>query len=170
MQKRRNAMREQFDRDGFYVFEDILNPTEVDGLNALSDRVLAKQEPEHFSENLTPGSMVMIDWAMAAEHMEMAELIANPRAIVALGQLGFHSPKFGHGRIISKPPYSPRLFWHQDGRFWDDPVYKRVLSKRQFLAPIIIALPMAHQALIISRLNSLSRSSSFTVAQVSRSQ
>ena len=122
MKKERNGMREQFDRDGFYVFENILDAAEVDGMNALSDRVLAKQEPEHFAGNRTTGSMVMIDWAMAAEQLELAELIANPRAIAALGQLGFHSPKFGHGRIISKPPNSPHLFWHEDGRFWDDPV------------------------------------------------
>ena len=40
----------------------------------------------------------------------------------ALAELGFAQPKFGHGRIISKPVYSPPLFWHEDGRFWDDPV------------------------------------------------
>ena len=39
-----------------------------------------------------------------------------------LAELGFDEPKFGHGRIISKPPQSPPLFWHEDGRFWNDPV------------------------------------------------
>lgn len=122
MKRERNGIREQFDLDGFYVFENILDPAEVEGLNALSDGVLAKQDQEHFEANRTTGSMVMIDWAMAADQIEMAELIANPRAIAALGQLGFDEPKFGHGRIISKPPKSPHLFWHEDGRFWDDPV------------------------------------------------
>ena len=42
--------------------------------------------------------------------------------LAALAQLGFAQPKFGHGRIISKPPHSLPLFWHEDGRFGDDPV------------------------------------------------
>ena len=52
----------------------------------------------------------------------MAKLVTYPKMIQALAELGFDQPKFGHGRIISKPAYSPPLFWHEDGRFWDDPV------------------------------------------------
>ena len=66
--------------------------------------------------------MVLIDWAMAYRYSVLAELIAHPGVLAALGALGFAEPKFGHGRIISKPPQSPPLFWHEDGRFWDDPV------------------------------------------------
>ena len=52
----------------------------------------------------------------------LAELIVHPNVLAALAQLGFAQPKFGHGRIISKPPHSLPLFWHEDGRFGDDPV------------------------------------------------
>lgn len=115
-------MREQFARDGFYVFENILDDGMVDRLRSFSDKVLAEQDPEHFERFRTSGSMVMIDWAMTFEHPFLAEFIASPRTLEALKQLGFDEPKFGHGRIISKPPHSPPLFWHEDGRFWDDPV------------------------------------------------
>ena len=117
-----NSEREQFARDGFYVFENILDSVLVDRLQRFSDDVLSEQELEHFEMHRTTGSMVMIDWTMAYQYPVMAELIAHPGALAALKQLGFDEPKFGHGRIISKPPHSPPLFWHEDGRFWDDPV------------------------------------------------
>ena len=122
MRNGQNTRRERFARDGFYLFEDVLDPLMLDRLRRFSDDVLARQTPEHFEENRTTGSMVLIDWAMACRHPVMAELIAHPDALAALKTLGFDEPKFGHGRISSKPPHSPPLFWHEDGRFWDDPV------------------------------------------------
>ncbi len=122
MQNGRNKKREQLARDGFYVFKNTLDAPLLECLKSFSDGVLARQDPAHFANQRTTGSMVMIDWAMAYQHSVMAELIAHPNALTALQQLGFADPKFGHGRIISKPPHSPPLFWHEDGRFWDDPV------------------------------------------------
>ena len=116
------VLRQQFIRDGFVLFKGVLEPEMVEGLRAWSDVVLGEQEEEHFRQHRTTGSMVLIDWAMAYEHDVLAELIANPSVLAALAELGFAEPKFGHGRIISKPPLSPPLFWHEDGRFWDDPV------------------------------------------------
>jgi len=117
-----NEYRDQFARNGYYVCENILDQDMVDRLNHLSDEVLAQQDPGHFAQHRTTGSMVMVDYAMAYQHPVMAELIGHPKTLAALAQLGFAEPKFGHGRIISKPPHSPPLFWHEDGRFWDDPV------------------------------------------------
>ncbi len=114
--------REQFNKDGYYVFENIIEPKFLDQLRELTDNILAKQDKSHFEEQISTGSMVMIDWEMAYEHNVMAEFISHPRMIVAMAELGFNEPKFGHGRIISKPPHSPQLYWHEDGRFWDDPV------------------------------------------------
>ena len=114
--------REQFVREGFTVFRGVLGPELVDGLRGWSDEMLGLQEEAHFEQNRTTGSMVLIDWKMAYRHDVLAELIAHPKVLAALAELGFAEPKFGHGRIISKPPQSPPLFWHEDGRFWDDPV------------------------------------------------
>ena len=122
MKDGRNRKRDRFARDGFFLFEDVLDPHMLDRLRRFSDDVLARQAPEHFEENRTTGSMVLIDWAMACRHPVMAELIAHPNALAALRTLGFDEPKFGHGRIISKSAHSPPLFWHEDGRFWNDPV------------------------------------------------
>ena len=122
MGNRQNKKSEQFARDGFYVFQNVIEPALVDQLNAFCDGVLAQQDPEHFKENVTTGSMVMINWEMAYQNAVMAKFIAHPKVIGAMNELGFPDPKFGHGRIITKPPHSPQLFWHEDGRFWDDPV------------------------------------------------
>ena len=37
--------------------------------------------------------------------------MAEPGVVASLQELGFAEPKFGHGRIISKPPHSPQLYW-----------------------------------------------------------
>ena len=115
-------MQKQFMNDGFYVFRNMLEPELIDTLKEITDDVLAQQEEAHFEQQRAPGSMVMIDWEMAYRYDVLAELIAHPKMLKGLSELGFAEPKFGHGRIISKPPHSPRLFWHEDGRFWDDPV------------------------------------------------
>ena len=117
-----HVLRQQFIKEGFALFREVLEPDLVGELRAWSDGVLGEQEAAHFEQNRTTGSMVLIDWAMAYRYSVLAELIAHPRVLAALGALGFAEPKFGHGRIISKPPQSPPLFWHEDGRFWDDPV------------------------------------------------
>ncbi len=115
-------MQKQFMGDGFYVFRNMLEPELIDTLRGITDDVLAQQEEAHFEQQRAPGSMVLIDWEMAYRYDVLAELIAHPKMLKGLAELGFAEPKFGHGRIISKPPHSPRLFWHEDGRFWDDPV------------------------------------------------
>ncbi len=116
------VLRQQFIRDGYVLFQGVLEPEIVEGLRAWSDGVLGQQAEAHFEQNRTTGSMVLIDWAMAYRYDLLAALIVHPGVMAALGELGFAEPKFGHGRIISKPPQSPPLFWHEDGRFWDDPV------------------------------------------------
>ncbi len=117
-----NPHRARFERDGYYIAADVIHQDLVDRLNALGDHILAQQDPEHFAQHKTTGSMVLIDWAMTCDHPAMAELVAHPNMLSVLDRLGFDQPKFGHGRIISKPPHSPPLFWHEDGRFWNDPV------------------------------------------------
>lgn len=115
-------LQKQFANDGFCVFRSLLEPDLIGRLTRITDEVLAQQEEAHFEQQRAPGSMVMIDWEMAHRYDVFAELITHPKLLKGLAQLGFAQPKFGHGRIISKPPHSPRLFWHEDGRFWDDPV------------------------------------------------
>ena len=114
--------RDFFEKNGYIIFKNILKDKQIKKLITFSDEVLSFQEQKHFKENYTTGSMVMIDWVMVAKYKILSDLVVNPKISNELYELGFKEPKFGHGRIISKPPKSPRLFWHEDGRFWNDPL------------------------------------------------
>lgn len=122
MDEEKNKSREKFEQNGFFVFENILDAQLIKRLRCFTEKILDETDSEHFESHLSTGSMVLINWDMAYQFDVLTELIAHPGALVALKKLGFESPKFGHGRIISKPPQSPPLFWHEDGRFWNDPV------------------------------------------------
>ena len=91
-------MQKQFMNDGFYVFRNMLEPELIDTLRGITDEVLAQQEEAHFEQQRAPGSMVMIDWEMAYRYDVLAELIAHPKMLKGLAQLGFAEPKFGHGQ------------------------------------------------------------------------
>ena len=125
--------RARFERDGFFIFEGILDAEILERLRQASDASLGEQEAAHFAEQVATGSMILIDGSLIDRYPAFSELVAYPRVLEALASLGFPDPKFGHGRIISKPPHSPPLFWHEDGRFWNDPVSYTPLPIQCFL-------------------------------------
>ena len=108
--------RKQLIEDGFCVFESVLEDKFVDQLCELTDRLLDEQPEEHFRKHQSTGSLVSI-----FEDSFFIELIGCSRALEAFASLGYERPKFQSGYIISKPPQSPPLFWHQDWWGWDNP-------------------------------------------------
>ena len=127
------AERAQFDRDGFYIFRNVLDEALLERLRAASDASLAEQDEQHFAEQVATGSMILVNGPFIERYPVFAEFIAHPGILQTLDRLGFADPKFGHGRVISKPPHSPPLFWHEDGRFWDDPVSYTPVPIQAFL-------------------------------------
>jgi len=109
--------RRQLERDGFCILENIIAPPMLAQLRTITDRMLERQAAAHFEENRSQGSLLSV-----YEEPPMAELVAYPPILAALKRLGFENPKWTSGFVISKPPDSPPLFWHQDARFWDDPI------------------------------------------------
>ena len=128
-----SAERAQFDRDGFHVFRDVLDEELLDRLREASDASLAEQDEQHFAEQVATGSMILVNGPFIERYPVFAEFVAHPPILRAPARLGFPDPKFGHGRVISKPPHSPPLFWHEDGRFWNDPVSYTALPIQAFL-------------------------------------
>lgn len=128
-----SSERAQFDRDGFFVFRDVLDAGLLDRLREASDASLAEQDEQHFAEQVTTGSMIMVNGPFIERYPVFAEFVAYPPILRALARLGFPDPRFGHGRVISKPPHSPPLFWHEDGRFWNDPVSYTPIPIQAFL-------------------------------------
>ena len=56
--------QQRFLTDGFFLFENVLDPQLITKLNNISEEVLARQEQTHFEEQRTTGSMVLINWDM----------------------------------------------------------------------------------------------------------
>ena len=54
------------------------------------------------------------------QHPFFADIITYKPALEALARLGYRQPTFSDGYIISKPPHSPRLFWHYDWFAWEE--------------------------------------------------
>jgi len=111
------AKRRQLARDGFCILENIIDPSMLAQLRTITDRMLERQGAAHFEENRSQGSLLSV-----YEEPLMAELVAYRPILAALQRLGFENPKWTSGFVISKPANSPPLFWHQDARFWDDPI------------------------------------------------
>ena len=66
--------------------------------------------------NKTTGSMIPV-----TKEAIFARLVTWRPALDALAAMGFCDVRFTSGFVISKPPRSPRLFWHFDWSAWTHP-------------------------------------------------
>lgn len=108
--------REALLQNGYCLANGVVPPELLAALRGATEDLLAQQSAEERSKHRSTGSMINV---MA--HPVFADLIALPPALEALAAMGFPQPKFTSGYVISKPPKSPRLFWHYDWAGWDDP-------------------------------------------------
>ena len=104
-------------RDGYAVARGLLPAALVRHLEAESERILPTIAGAHRERNRSQGSLVQL-----ADHPAFAPLIGAAELRVAFAGMGFRDPRFTSGYLISKPPRSPALFWHQDWWGWDDPI------------------------------------------------
>lgn len=104
------------DRDGFCLVPQGLDEDMLRRVQSTAAKMVASLDEDHRQAQRSTGSMIDI-----SELPDLAELVSNPRALLALEKLGFDDCKFWSGYFISKPPHSPRLFWHQDCIMWHDP-------------------------------------------------
>ena len=105
--------RRQLLEDGVCVVEGALTQAMLERLRAMAHATLAGLSPEHRRDQRSTGSMV------ANRHLpELADLIAWPATLRALERLGYSDVRSSRAYLISKPPHSPPLFWHQDFTVW----------------------------------------------------
>ncbi len=102
--------------EGFCVFESILNEEMLSRVTCASNRLLDAQDKEHFEKQKSTGSLICV-----YDDPFFADLVGWQPALDALNSLGYVAPKFSTGFVISKPPHSPPLFWHQDWWGWEHP-------------------------------------------------
>ncbi len=108
--------REALIEEGFCVVPNVLDGEFVALLNREITRLAMSVPPGDRARRRSQGVMLS---AMA--HPLLADLIAHPPALEALAAMQFSDPTFTDGYIISKPPHSPRLFWHYDWFAWNHP-------------------------------------------------
>ena len=101
---------------GYTVFERVLSEELLSRLRSTTGALCADRSPEELARRRAQGTMMGI-----MSDPVFAELIAWPPALQRLAAMGFEAPTFTDGYIISKPPHSPRLFWHYDWFAWRDP-------------------------------------------------
>jgi hypothetical protein len=70
---------------------------------------------QHLQKDQFTGSLIPV-----TKSASFAPLIGHAGALATLGALDFKDVRFQSGYIISKPPLSPSLAWHQDGWYWND--------------------------------------------------
>ena len=123
--------KERYDQliaDGYCVVEDVLKEEMLNRLRSVTDELLDAQTEDQHAAYRSAGSMISVYM-----HPLFAELVVYPRTLQALGALGFLRPKWSSGYVISKPPQSPPLFWHQDWWGWNDPCSYTALPQQLFL-------------------------------------
>ncbi|MBV7337144.1 phytanoyl-CoA dioxygenase family protein [Chloroflexi bacterium TSY] len=122
------AQKQQLIEDGYCVCENILDAGMLERVRKTSDQLLAAQSPEHFEAQKSTGSMISV-----YDDPFFAELVAYQPARDALTLLGYPKPRWSSGFVISKPPKSPALFWHQDWWGWNDPISYMDVPQQLFL-------------------------------------
>ena len=110
--------REQMLRDGYCVIPDILSDDFLEELRRETDRL--NDTMEHHPDTKFQGTHIGIRYE---DHEMMRRLSEWQPARQALKELGFGDFRPGTGLIIlTKEPYGPALYWHQDWMRWNDPL------------------------------------------------
>jgi len=121
-------LREQLIEEGYCIIPGVLSAEFLQELRDITDRLIDALSADHLRQQRSTGSMIPI----VKDH-HLSRLIAHPTALRAVEGMGFHEVRFQSGYIISKPPKSPRLFWHYDWGFWNHPMSYEKFPAQLFL-------------------------------------
>jgi len=105
----------QLQKDGFCILEDAADERLLDKTRECTKSALSDINDDYLESQRSPGTLID-----SGKYPELAVLIGNPKPLEVLNKMGYHNNKFWKGVIISKPPGSPRLYWHQDCMMWKD--------------------------------------------------
>ena len=123
------ARRQQLLDDGYCVFKNVLDAPLLEDLRRVTGRLIADISAADVERYKYQGTNVAIGY----QYPVFARLFALPAALQALAALGFASPKFWSGYMLSKPPHGPPLYWHQDWWAWDEAISLRPEPPQAFL-------------------------------------
>ena len=109
--------RIQLTEEGYCAIDGILDKQILSDLNKASARII--EEEDDYTDGKTDG--LIIDCPF--RDPSFARLLAWQPTLDLLSVMGFEDSRWmGNLFLINKPPFSPRLYWHQDWLWWDEPV------------------------------------------------
>ena len=103
-------------RDGFTVLRQVFEPSLLEEVAAASTALITDDSMQHLQRDAFTGSLIPVTKDPAFE-----KLITHRPTLDALAAMGLDDARFLSGYIVSKPPSSPSLGWHQDAWYWDEP-------------------------------------------------
>ena len=135
--------REQLVTDGFCVVPGVLDAGMLDSLRRESSALLDELTEEEKRIQGGQGAWQPIPFVPTV----FADLIAWPRALAALADLGFDSVRYLSGFIISREPRTKAAYWHQDWMYWDEPESADPLPVKVFLMYYLVNTSSANGCL-----------------------
>ena len=111
-----DTIRPQFIENGYAVVNNFLSERLKTNLDIAVHQALATLSTEHRVAFKATGSLLNLN-----NYPIFADLIAYPKVADVMRQLQFENYRWLSGYLISKPPSSPALYWHQDWWGWSHP-------------------------------------------------
>lgn len=114
---------------GYCIVKNVLDQPLLEELRRVTGRLIDGISAADAERYKYQGTNVEV----AYQDPVFARLFALPAALDALASVGFAQPKFWSAYMLSKPPFGPPLYWHQDWWAWEEPVSLQPPPPQMFL-------------------------------------
>ena len=123
--------RNQLTEEGYCLIDGILDKPIISDLKKATARII-EEEDEYTKSNKNFGGLI-IDCPF--RDPAFARLLAWQPTLDLLNMMGFDDVRWmGNLFLINKPPFSPRLYWHQDWLWWDETISSEPRPMQVFLS------------------------------------
>src|SRR6266566_1447714 len=112
------AERDLFRENGYVVVRNAIETGMIEAVLGRAKALVSQAGMLHRRRFPRQGSML----PTSLTDPVWADLITHPAIIRAMSSLGAEDLHWLSGYVISKPPHSPRLWWHQDWWAWQHPI------------------------------------------------
>jgi len=112
------SVQEVFQENGYVIVRNAIGQGPVQAVLARAETLLGETCDLHRRRFPRQGSMLPTQLTDPV----WASLITYPSIIRVMNSLGAQDLRWLSGYVISKPPHSPRLWWHQDWWAWQHPI------------------------------------------------
>ena len=106
---------EELLRDGVTVLRQVVDRALLADIADASNALIDSDATQHLQRDAFTGSLIPVTKSSA-----FLPLITHAPTLDALAAAGLGDARWLSGYVISKPPSSPSLGWHQDAWYWDE--------------------------------------------------